>query len=289
LKPLVLIGFVFLLSVQASTFSSSARQSILDEHNRIRASVNPPAKYALRELTWSTTLEATANAWASLCEYGHNPLAGTISLGENSAARTGDMSSDEESMVQYAIVEKWEEEGDYYIITEDGFECTDPTSDECGHYAGMVGENMETVGCAYAVCDENSFAPDVANGIWTFIVCNYNPSAKAEDPVYTPCFDEPCNLDPNDEETTDISFSVPTVSVPSVTIPSVSVPTVSVPTTIDISTPDVTVSQDISTEDTSDSSDVLGTISFGLGDDDDNFAPVLAWSLFACALALVFL
>merc|ERR1712039_875108 len=141
---------------------------------------------------------------------------------------------------------------------------------------------MEEVGCAYAVCDENSFAPNVANGIWTFIVCNYNPSAKAEDPVYTPCFDEPCNLDPNDEETTGF-FSTPDLTISDISTPDISTPDLSVSdvTSVDIST-------GLSTEDSTDSSDLFGSVSLGLGDDDDSFASVITMSLFVCGLALMF-
>ena len=290
-SKLFLIGLVFLLSVNAEFFSSDAQQSLLDEHNRIRAEVSPPAKYALQDLTWSNELASIAEAWATQCEYGHNPLSGTDSLGENAAARTGDMSNDEEAIVQYAVVTKWEEEGDYYIITEDGFECTDPTSDACGHYAGMVGENMETVGCAYAVCDENSFAPDVSNGIWTFIVCNYNPSAPASDPVYTPCFEDPCNLDPNDE-TTDF-FTTDLSTFIDITTPDLSATldvsaTVDVSVTVDVSTPDLISTEESTAVSTEDSSSSF-SFSIGLGGDDEDAASVIVMSFLVAVVALMFL
>ncbi|MEO9966532.1 MAG: pathogenesis-related family 1 protein [Reichenbachiella sp.] len=121
---------------------------LLDNHNKYRSDVG------IANLTWSTELETSAQAWAdelaSNCDFQHSGS----EFGENIWLGTSG------AFEPTQVVESWGSEIANYDY--DNNSCTD--GEVCGHYTQIVWENTTEVGCGVATCD--------GLDIW---VCQYNP------------------------------------------------------------------------------------------------------------------
>lgn len=153
---------------------SSAKGSGVDamcmvqEHNALRAEIGAP------KLRWSKPLARQAATWATTlkksgCAMRHS----RGKLGENlywASARITTAKNKTRSAPQ-AITEKdvaaaWASEKAWYSRASNS--CNAPPGKSCGHYTQMVWAKTKEIGCAKAVCDDNS-------QIW---VCNYAPAGN---------------------------------------------------------------------------------------------------------------
>ncbi|MHB1015206.1 MAG: CAP domain-containing protein [Desulfurivibrionaceae bacterium] len=147
---------------------------MLQEHNTLRSAVGAP------ELRWSDALARQAAAWANRlkkesCTMQHSHG----DLGENlywaSPLKTGSKSKGSstwkwrllpQSIKEKNVVASWATEQRWYSRATNT--CNAPPGKTCGHYTQMVWKNTREVGCAKAVCDDNS-------QVW---VCNYAPAGN---------------------------------------------------------------------------------------------------------------
>lgn len=126
-------------------------------HNQARASVMPAPSTAIPPLTWSESVAATAQAWASRCQFGHNP---DSPYGENIFASSGQTPAD-------AVVADWVAEKKNYDYAAN--RCSGGT---CGHYTQVVWAKSLRLGCAVQNCTKNS---PFGGGSWQLWVCGYDP------------------------------------------------------------------------------------------------------------------
>lgn len=174
MHPLLRSALFLLLICLVPAGPSSAQDTGVDamcmeeEHNTLRAAVGAP------KLRWSKPLARQAATWATTlkksgCAMRHS----RGKLGENlywASARMTTAKNKTRSAPQ-AITEKdvaaaWASEKAWYSRASNS--CNAPPGKSCGHYTQMVWAKTKEIGCAKAVCDDNS-------QIW---VCNYAPAGN---------------------------------------------------------------------------------------------------------------
>jgi pathogenesis-related protein 1 len=155
---------------QLGLFTPAEKQQMLDAHNQVRATVNPPA-LVMPPLTWSVALELTAQTWASRCNLAdtngdggidHNPgrsLLHPYYVGENIADAPAQISGP-------MAVQAWAGERFSYDFATNTCRATIG----CGHYKQVVAANTLELGCARVYCPTLLYS-------WA-IVCNYGPGAN---------------------------------------------------------------------------------------------------------------
>lgn len=140
-------------------------------HNAVRARAHDPEPSpALEPLTWSSTLAATAQAYANEvatdCQLAHSNAPG---LGENLASNGGWMSNPMEVVEGWAAEEACYTFGAFFVSDACNAACVAGlNSNGCGHYTQIVWRATTTVGCGFATCSNG-------NEIW---VCNYEPQGN---------------------------------------------------------------------------------------------------------------
>lgn len=125
-------------------------------HNNARDNVNPPAATPIPHLTWSSDIEAVAQAWANGCKFEHS----MGEYGENLYANSGSTATPQE------VVDSWVSEVNDYNYAANS------CSNVCGHYTQVVWADTQRLGCAMKTCTENS---PFGSGSWDLWVCNYDP------------------------------------------------------------------------------------------------------------------
>ena len=149
--------FLALAALGHTIFSFSSNslwaQEILTLQNAKRSRHCAPA------LTWSNTLAAAAQAWASGCSIKHSDPGTRPNQGENLAWGSGSFSTASSS------VDRWYNEVGQYKFSAPSF------STATGHFTQMVWRGSREVGCASAVCGGQNF--------W---VCRYSPAGNITNP-----------------------------------------------------------------------------------------------------------
>ncbi|KAM9268590.1 peptidase inhibitor 16 isoform 1-T1 [Morus bassanus] len=151
--------FLLLTALELSwSLSDEEKKIILDEHNKYRSRVSPPAMDMLK-MSWDTELEAFAQAYAEKCIWDHNKDRGR--RGENLFAMAPTLD------LEFAV-EDWNGEEKYYNLTTSM--CV--PGQMCGHYTQVVWASTHQIGCGAKFCEKIS-------GIETedmyLLVCNYYP------------------------------------------------------------------------------------------------------------------
>ncbi|NXA99025.1 PI16 inhibitor, partial [Cnemophilus loriae] len=174
--PLVLL----VLSVLEPSWSLSDedKKIILDEHNKYRSQVSPPAR-AMMKMTWDRDLEVVAQDHAEKCSWGQNGGPGRENL--FATASTLD--------VKLAI-EQWNKERKFYDLATS--ECV--SGQTCDNYTQMVWAATTRIGCGNSSCEK-------INGIETenmhLLVCSYYPPGNIENKM--PYMEGPsCEICPKD-------------------------------------------------------------------------------------------
>ncbi len=129
------------------------------------------ARDGVAGVVWSDELARHAQEWADrlrdnrACGFEHRPTQGAFArkYGENlyriGALRWSNGSTEPMSVAPAEVVEKWYAEKQYYDYA------SNRCSGVCGHYTQVVWATSTNIGCARAVCPDDS-------QIW---VCNYDP------------------------------------------------------------------------------------------------------------------
>ncbi|NWR61458.1 PI16 inhibitor, partial [Bucorvus abyssinicus] len=140
------------------SLTDEEKKIILDEHNKYRSQVSPPAVDMLK-MSWDTELEAFAQAYAEKCIWDHNKERGR--RGENLFAMAPILD------LEFAV-EDWNGEEKYYNLTTSM--CA--PGQMCGHYTQVVWASTQQIGCGATFCEK-------IDGIETenmyLLVCNYYP------------------------------------------------------------------------------------------------------------------
>ncbi|KFU92443.1 Peptidase inhibitor 16, partial [Chaetura pelagica] len=151
--------FLLLTALELSwSLSDEEKKIILDEHNKYRSQVSPPAVDMLR-MTWDVELEAFAQAYAEKCIWDHNKERGR--RGENLFAMAPILD------LEFAV-EDWNAEEKYYNLSTS----TCVPGQMCGHYTQVVWASTHQIGCGSKFCEK-------IEGLETedmyLLVCNYYP------------------------------------------------------------------------------------------------------------------
>ncbi|XP_055997126.1 CRISP/Allergen/PR-1-like [Ostrea edulis] len=156
-------------SLERRQVLSGDAAAFLKAHNDKRRIVSPPATN-MKEMTWSTELEAIARNYAKNCNFKHNKQrsgsSSTFSyVGENLYVSYGDISPEQ-------AVTSWDDEKNDYSFTNN---VCDPNSKYgCGHYTQVAWANSETVGCVKHFC---SYVTNFGYRGY-LVVCNYGPGGN---------------------------------------------------------------------------------------------------------------
>jgi uncharacterized protein YkwD len=123
-------------------------QTALDAHNSYRA------KHCVPALTWSAQLAASAQKWATRCDFNHD---------ENSSDGENLFWGAAGAYPPKAVVADWYEEIEAYSFA------APRVNDDTGHFTQVVWRSSKHLGCATERCGENEF--------W---VCRYSPPGNDE-------------------------------------------------------------------------------------------------------------
>ncbi len=141
----------------------AAESGITAAHNAVRASVMPAANPAIPALTWSSTVAAAAQTWASGCSFAHG---GVGSYGQNIYAGSGDTAPAD-------VVAAWAAESTSYDYATNS--CASGAT--CGHYTQVVWRDSTQLGCGVATCTTGS---PFGSGSWQLWVCDYAPAGNVD-------------------------------------------------------------------------------------------------------------
>ncbi len=141
---------------------NSDDEEFVTAHNVARINATPKPSPELPIVARSTTIAATAQAYADQCDFKHNAARGN--LGENLFANTG------QNFSPTQVVQGWEaEKADYDYATN-----TCASGKQCGHYTQVVWRDSVQLGCGMKICKVNSpFGIQFPE--WQLWVCNYGP------------------------------------------------------------------------------------------------------------------
>ncbi|NXU33884.1 PI16 inhibitor, partial [Drymodes brunneopygia] len=175
LPPILLVLSVLELSW---SLSDEDKKLILDEHNKYRSQVSPPAK-AMMKMTWDTDLEADAQVHAEKCFWGQNGGPGRENL--FATASTLDVK---------LAVEQWNEERKFYDLAND--ECHH--GQMCDNYTQVVWAETTRIGCGNSSCEKiDGFETENMH----LLVCSYYPPGNIKE--NTPYVEGPsCEMCPTD-------------------------------------------------------------------------------------------
>ncbi|XP_046552744.1 uncharacterized protein LOC124262302 [Haliotis rubra] len=142
--------------VKQSGVGEDEKKVIIDEHNRYRSKVQPPATNMLK-VYWNEELALIAQAWASNCKVEHDAMnhrniPGVYQIGQNWAL-------DYHNWTQ--SIAGWHSE--VQAFTYNGAN----VPDKVGHYTQLVWADTTRVGCGFAKCNTS-----------LFYVCNYAPAGN---------------------------------------------------------------------------------------------------------------
>ncbi|XP_032566829.1 peptidase inhibitor 16 isoform X2 [Chiroxiphia lanceolata] len=159
LPPVFLVLTVLELSW---SLSEEEKKIILDEHNRYRSQVSPPAR-AMMKLTWDMELEADAQSHAEKCIWEH----------EESGRHKENLFAMAPMLELEFAVEDWNGEEKFYNLTTS----TCVPGQMCGHYTQVVWSDTKQIGCGAKFCEK-------IEGIETenmhLLVCNYYPAGNVK-------------------------------------------------------------------------------------------------------------
>ncbi|NXF24804.1 PI16 inhibitor, partial [Rhodinocichla rosea] len=136
--------------------SDEEKKIILDEHNKYRSQVSPPAQ-AMMKMTWDTDLEVDAQKHAEKCIWAQNGGPGRLNL--FATASTLD--------VKLAI-EEWNGERKFYNLTTS----TCFSVQSCDNYVQVIWAATTRVGCGSSYCEKiNGMEAENMH----LLVCKYYP------------------------------------------------------------------------------------------------------------------
>ncbi|NWI54398.1 PI16 inhibitor, partial [Calyptomena viridis] len=155
LPPLFLVLTVLQLSW---ALSEAEKKIILDEHNKYRSQVSPPAR-AMMKMTWDKELEDLAQSYAEKCIWDHNKDRGQ--RGENLFVMAPNLD------LEFAVKD-WNGEKKFYNLAKSL--CV--PGQTCDNYKQVVWADTQHIGCGANFCEK-------IEGIETenmhLLVCNYYP------------------------------------------------------------------------------------------------------------------
>ncbi|CAH3149811.1 unnamed protein product, partial [Porites lobata] len=165
-----------------SELSPEDKEKFLDEHNKFRGMVQPPAA-DMEYLFWDDDLANLAQMWANQCIWDHGfvafgdeypyevPFKGRV--GQNLAREWGELSSPEDR------VEPWYKEHEYYTYSKFASPMGAACSKEpCGHYTQLAWARSKFVGCGVKWCDKEFGMSHPWIPGETIVSCDYGPSGN---------------------------------------------------------------------------------------------------------------
>ncbi|XP_066191810.1 peptidase inhibitor 16-like [Sylvia atricapilla] len=159
LPPVLLVLSVLELSW---SLSDEEKKIILDEHNKYRSQVSPPAK-AMMKMSWDMDLEVGAQNHAKNCIWGQNGGLGRANL--FATASTLDVKS---------AIEEWNKESKFYNLTTS----TCVPGQMCDNYTQVVWAETTRVGCEHSFCKKVD-GIEIEN--LQLLVCKYYPPGNRKD------------------------------------------------------------------------------------------------------------
>ncbi|NXG00195.1 PI16 inhibitor, partial [Sakesphorus luctuosus] len=154
LPPVFLVLTVLQLSW---SLSDEEKKIILNEHNKYRSQVSPPAR-AMMKMAWDTQLEALAQSDAEHCTL---EIANGRNYGRNVFAMTPTQNLQD-------AVKGWNEEKKFYSLVSG--QCV--PGQMCGSYKQLVWADTEHVGCGAKLCEK---IEGIEAENQRLLVCKYSP------------------------------------------------------------------------------------------------------------------
>ncbi|XP_076756623.1 venom allergen 5 [Xylocopa sonorina] len=160
--------------LRSTGLSCQDKQTILDEHNRLRQLVSlgqirgQPSAANMREITWDDELATKAQNWANRCGETHDSRSERdvrrFAVGQNCALWWISRQEPYNDQPNWRrIINDWFSEVQHY---------TGRITKTTGHYTQLVWADTYLVGCGY------SFYYDPARGYVRNYVCNYGPGGN---------------------------------------------------------------------------------------------------------------
>lgn len=164
----ILVAAAVAVESNSTVLSAEDKAAIVETHNLIRASVDPPAKH-MPELVWDDELATSAQNWVNSCVSASkemidiNPSRSTASyayVGENIYASNYPITNVSNAVLAWSIEKK------FYNLTTDSCQGTE----SCNHYTQVIWASTLKVGCGRGYC---------ANLNYTYaLVCDYGPGGN---------------------------------------------------------------------------------------------------------------
>ena len=174
--------------------NDSFSQTLIDGHNNIRNNVNTPPETPLNPLSWSSSLAAEAEAWASVCSFSFD----NAPYGKNLVYSSGDQSSSSAAIsLAISAMENsnlWTKAKPYYHISYDqssGATTASCSIDSCSSYVSIINEDTTSLGCGIKYCGTTG-SPFTDGRPWTVMFCYYDPPNYVGQPAYKACSSASC-------------------------------------------------------------------------------------------------
>ncbi|XP_069488647.1 glioma pathogenesis-related protein 1-like isoform X4 [Ambystoma mexicanum] len=148
---------------------------MLNEHNRLRAMVEPPASDMLY-LTWDVKLSEIAKTYIEKCIFTHNPDLDNPHVLHPVFRVVGENLWLGNPGATIVATESWYNETKFYTYS------TQACTNECGHYKQVVWGNTYKLGCAAHVCDS---VKGFDGEYYMIVLCNYGPAGNYPHQPYT--------------------------------------------------------------------------------------------------------
>ncbi len=175
-------------SAATAQVTQAERDQMVYAHNVVRGAAVPYPFPALAAVSWNAALEATTQAWASACMYGHS---GTPGVGESIYAFASIPDPVPRPGPNWPAL-AWESERVYYAYATNTCSAP-PIPGTCGHYTQEVWRSSTSIGCGIQYCEINSpFGGGFPH--WWFWVCQYSPAGNVNPAVNRPYL---CDYDSN--------------------------------------------------------------------------------------------
>ncbi|XP_022805622.1 multiple epidermal growth factor-like domains protein 6 isoform X1 [Stylophora pistillata] len=166
-----------------SELTATQKEKFLDEHNKFRGMVDPPAA-DMEYLFWDEDLAKLAQMWSNQCVWDHGflefgdeypntvPFKGQV--GQNLAREWGKLQNPEDRVI------RWYKEHEFFKYSKFASPLTAAQCSKkpCGHYTQLAWATTRYLGCGVKWCDKEFGQPHPWIPGETIVTCDYGPTGN---------------------------------------------------------------------------------------------------------------